>query len=107
MATPHVSGVVALLKQANPDLTPDQIKQILTQTATDMPNYKEFEVGAGYLNAFKAVNDALTKVNKSSCSDTASLQSTLSANQTKALFGNSFKHKIPDFPRLNYASNQR
>lgn len=107
MATPHVSGVVALLKQANPALTPDQIKQILTQTATPMGDYQRFQVGAGYLNALEAVKDALPEGNKSSCSDTALLQSTLSANQTKALFGNSFKHKIPDFPKLNYASSQR
>lgn len=33
MATAHVSGVVALLKQANPNLTPTQLKQILVDTA--------------------------------------------------------------------------
>lgn len=33
MATAHVSGVVALLKQVNPNLTPAEIKQILVETA--------------------------------------------------------------------------
>ncbi|NJL69421.1 MAG: S8 family serine peptidase [Microcoleus sp. SM1_3_4] len=33
MAVPHVSGVIALMLQANPNLTPAQIKQILAETA--------------------------------------------------------------------------
>jgi serine protease AprX len=61
MASPHVAGIVALMLEANPLLTPDQVKQILKSTATHMPSalpgreYKGFEVGAGYANAFAAV----------------------------------------------------
>jgi len=56
MATPHVAGVVALLEEANPHLTPDQAKQILMNTATKMPGYSEFEVGKGYVNAYAAID---------------------------------------------------
>lgn len=33
MGVPHVAGVIALMLQANPNLTPAQIKRILTETA--------------------------------------------------------------------------
>ncbi len=55
MATPHVSGTVALMLEANPALTPDQVKSVLEATATPMPRYQPHEVGAGYLNAYEAV----------------------------------------------------
>ncbi len=50
MATPHVAGVVALLLEAKPTLTPDEIKAMLIRTATKMPGYADFEVGAGFVN---------------------------------------------------------
>jgi serine protease AprX len=56
MATPHVSGTVALMLEANPTLTPDQVKSALELTATPMPGYQPYEVGAGYLNAYDAVS---------------------------------------------------
>ncbi|WP_169332855.1 S8 family serine peptidase [Effusibacillus pohliae] len=58
MATPHISGVVALLTEANPALTPDQVKQILMDTATRMPGYQAFEVGSGFVNAYAAIDKA-------------------------------------------------
>ncbi|HEY8488085.1 MAG TPA: S8 family serine peptidase [Thermaerobacter sp.] len=58
MATPHVSGTVALMLEANPALGPDLVKQALVDTATPMPGYEEWEVGAGYLNAYAAVEKA-------------------------------------------------
>jgi serine protease AprX len=58
MATPHVSGTVALMLEANPALTPDQVKSLLEQTATPMPGYQRHEVGAGYLNAYEAARAA-------------------------------------------------
>lgn len=57
-STPQVSGIVALMLEANPLLTPDDIVTILRQTATPMP-YEERVVGAGYVDAHNAVRRAL------------------------------------------------
>jgi len=43
--------------QANPNLTPDEVKEILVKTATSMP-YRRHEAGTGYLNVYKAVTRA-------------------------------------------------
>jgi serine protease AprX len=61
MAAPHVAGIVALLLEANPELSPLEVKQILQQTATNMPGYESWEVGAGYVNAYAAIDAALNK----------------------------------------------
>ncbi len=55
MAAPHVTGLAALLYQANPQLTPDQAEAILSQTATPLgskvPNN---DTGMGLVNAYAA-----------------------------------------------------
>ncbi len=56
MATPYIAGVVALLLDANPLLTPDEIKTIIVDTASRMPGRDDWEVGAGYVNAYAAVD---------------------------------------------------
>lgn len=58
MATPHVAGIVALMLEANPLLSPDEVKEILQKTATNMSGYEDWEVGAGYVNAYAAVDYA-------------------------------------------------
>jgi serine protease AprX len=54
MATPHVAGIVALLFEADPALTPAGVKQLLADTAAPMPGYTAFEVGAGHVDAYAA-----------------------------------------------------
>ncbi|HEX7316626.1 MAG TPA: S8 family serine peptidase [Pyrinomonadaceae bacterium] len=61
MATPHVAGVVALMLDADPTLTPDEVKNIIVQTASRMPGRDEWEVGAGYVNAFGAVDKVFNR----------------------------------------------
>ena len=61
MATPFVAGVVALMLDADPTLTPDEVKQILTDTASRMPGREEWEVGAGYVNAYAAVDKVFNR----------------------------------------------
>jgi len=56
MATPHVSGVAALIFGKNPNLTPDQVERIMERTATDLgvPNY-DTKFGWGLVNAQAAL----------------------------------------------------
>jgi serine protease AprX len=56
MATPFIAGTAALMLDANPQLTPDEIKQTLVATATRMPGYDEYQAGAGYVNVHAAVD---------------------------------------------------
>jgi hypothetical protein len=55
MATPVVSGTVALMLQANPSLTPNLIKAILQYTAQPYKGYSPLREGAGFLNTYGAV----------------------------------------------------
>ena len=55
MATPVVSGTVALMLQANPSLTPNLVKAILQYTSEVNEDYDFLTQGAGFLNARGAV----------------------------------------------------
>jgi len=57
-SAPHVAGVIALMLEANPNLTPAQVRDILQRTATPLPAYYLHEVGAGMLNSHAAVLEA-------------------------------------------------
>ncbi|HEX6186873.1 MAG TPA: S8 family serine peptidase [Pyrinomonadaceae bacterium] len=57
-SAPHVAGVIALMLEANPQLTPAQVRDILQRTATPLPAYYLHEVGAGMLNSHAAVLEA-------------------------------------------------
>jgi serine protease AprX len=55
MAAPVVSGTIALMLQANPNLTPNLVKAILQYTAEFRGGYSPLEQGAGFLNSLGAV----------------------------------------------------
>ncbi|HYG80818.1 MAG TPA: S8 family serine peptidase, partial [Pyrinomonadaceae bacterium] len=73
MATPFVAGTVALMIDADPTLSTDpdlmtdplnrmdDFKRILTGTATRMPGREDYEVGAGYINSYAAVDAVLNR----------------------------------------------
>lgn len=70
MATPHVSGVVAMMLDADPDATPDRVRNTLLST-TDAPvgdagsPTDAFAQGTGQVNASDAVSPDLILTNAS------------------------------------------
>ena len=61
MATPHVAGLAALLKQEHPDWTPFDIRSALANTADIISDeggqqYDVYSQGAGRVNVAKAIN---------------------------------------------------
>ncbi len=59
MATPHVSGTAALVAQAHPDWTGQQIKQALASTAKTNAVNSVFEQGDGRVDAVRAVGQGV------------------------------------------------
>lgn len=65
-ATPHVSGIVALMKEAYPDITPEKIREILILSADPLTdssfrNSPNMAYGYGLADAYEAVCLAKTK----------------------------------------------
>jgi serine protease AprX len=56
MSAPVVTGTVALMLQANPSLTPNEVKAILQYTAEVYQGYDPLTQGAGFVNAKGAVD---------------------------------------------------
>jgi subtilisin family serine protease len=57
MASPHVAGVAALVRQEHPDWSPQQVKAAIMNTAVDLQS-RSAEVprqGAGWVDAYRAV----------------------------------------------------
>lgn len=60
MAAPHLAGLTALLLEANPALTWREVKDIFKKTATNIPGYEPWQIGAGFANAEAALAMALS-----------------------------------------------
>jgi hypothetical protein len=58
-AAPHVAGVVALLLERNPSLTPAQVKTLLQRTSTPMLDAERYEAGAGRIDVWAALTAAV------------------------------------------------
>lgn len=70
MSSPMVTGIVALMLQANPSLTPADIKEIIKVTARediktgDIPDTGSYRWGWGKIHAWKAVKMAYASVDE-------------------------------------------
>jgi subtilisin family serine protease len=52
----HVSGIVALVLERRPELSPNAVREILTSTARDLgPRGKDDQFGAGLADAYQAI----------------------------------------------------
>ncbi|MHC5007244.1 MAG: S8 family serine peptidase [Planctomycetota bacterium] len=64
MAAPHICGVVALMRQANPELPVNELKQIMYDTGFDLGSPgNDNDYGWGMVDAYEAVQQALLTVN--------------------------------------------
>ncbi|MEP7036975.1 MAG: S8 family serine peptidase, partial [Acidobacteriota bacterium] len=59
-AAPIVSSVAAQMLEANPRLTPQQIKRILISTAERLPHYEVDRQGWGVIDPRRAVESAVS-----------------------------------------------
>lgn len=56
MSTPHVAGAAALILQAHPDFEPQDVKDLLKDTAVDL-GYDENTQGGGRIDLLRALGD--------------------------------------------------
>ena len=82
MSAPHAAGIIALMLEANPQLTWREVRQILEETATNIPGEPAWEAGGGYINAHAAVRAAL---GKRQYAETVNAHRTFSANAAVAV----------------------
>jgi subtilisin family serine protease len=59
MATPHVAGAAALLAEAHPDWTGQQLKDALISTTARTPQYTPYEAGSGRLDIATAIRNTV------------------------------------------------
>ncbi|MGE0565308.1 MAG: S8 family serine peptidase [Pseudolabrys sp.] len=63
MSAAEVSGIVALMLQRNPNLTPDAVRSMLAATARDLgPKGRDDAFGAGLTDAYRALTDDAPRV---------------------------------------------
>ncbi|MCP4607669.1 MAG: S8 family serine peptidase [Planctomycetes bacterium] len=56
MATPHVAGVVALMYDVDPQITPDEVEAILKRTSRSFPDTCS-QCGSGIVDAYAALDE--------------------------------------------------
>lgn len=63
-SAPIVASVIAQMIEANPNLNPRRVKQILTQTTDKLFNVPKEKQGYGLIHARKAVKEALNDIHR-------------------------------------------
>jgi serine protease AprX len=64
IAAPHVSGIAALILEGNPDLSPDEVMDIIVSTSTPVTGYEVWESGRGYVHALNSYKTAVKAVGR-------------------------------------------
>ncbi|WP_329500054.1 S8 family peptidase [Kitasatospora herbaricolor] len=59
MATPHVAGAAAILKQRHPEWSGQQLKEALMSSSKVLPGFTPYEQGTGRLDVLAAVNSTV------------------------------------------------
>ncbi|SEN61428.1 Serine protease, subtilisin family [Actinacidiphila rubida] len=59
MATPHIAGAAAILKERHPDWTADRLKDALMSSSKVLPDYTPFEQGTGRVDVLAAVDSTV------------------------------------------------
>mgnify|MGYP003288430913 CR=1 FL=1 len=99
-SAPQVAGAIALMLEVNPNLTPAEVKDILSRTATPMPRYFFHEAGAGMLNTHAAVLEAAFPERHM-----GGFRSTLSRNTIRFVTRTSQTFEQTVFPNLTSSAN--
>ena len=85
MATPHVAGLAALALDANPNLTPTQLRSLIVDTADQQIRRSD---ASGGINAARSVAQAFSSVGTSSASASASNAVAQTQSQVRYRFRN-------------------
>ncbi|MFX1476096.1 MAG: S8 family peptidase, partial [Promethearchaeota archaeon] len=64
MATPHVAGIAALLKEFNPSWSPERVKAAIMNSAEDL-NQTSYDQGSGRVNAIMSATTSILAINSS------------------------------------------
>lgn len=59
MATPHVAGAAAIMKQRHPDWSGQRIKDALMTSSKELPDYTPYEQGTGRLDVKAAIDTTI------------------------------------------------
>ena len=102
MATPHVAAVAALVREANPTLTPGEVRSVLQESAEDhgAPG-RDISYGYGIVDAYKAV--ALAKSTLSNNPPVAVIDGASSGTEDVSLSFSAASSSDPDGDSLTYS----